>query len=345
MPAHLPRDRPLRVLFAACSTGEEVWSFLSRFARRLTDRGLEVVAVDVCRDALAVAALGQYSSWSLRGTAPQELEGWVRREGRVVQVDPWLLELPRFQQHNLLRPLDPIVAPGRADVVLCRNMLMYLHGDALKTVWGHLERALAPDGVILTAATDPGPPADGPLVRRWEAGFPLHLRRPASRQPEPAPPPATPRPPPPPSASPAVRRSTPAAPSPGPSAALEGWMDQARIYAHAGRHGLAAYLIDQVLEESPFEVEALLLSALLRLEGGEGEEALAAARKAVYVAPASPYAHYVMASTLRGTARRGAAARAIRSAEEALAGLNASTQLEFSDGLTAGQLREILRAL
>ncbi len=340
----LTADRqPLRVLFAACSTGEEVYSFLSRLLPVLGRASLEVVAVDVCSRALEVARRGRYGLWSLRGTSPEELKDWLTIRDGAALVSPSLLSVPTFAEHNLLQPLDPVVAPGSVDLIMCRNMLMYLHDDALRLTWESLARALAPSGTLLTSVTDPQSPTANGLTRTWTDSFPLYDHRPPGsmrtstardRQPDdrPARRPQTVRRP----AEPRPERASAGPPDPDPM------FERARIYAHAGQAPVARVLLDDVLSKHPFHVASLVLSSLLSADADEPDAAVEAARRAVYLAPDDPFPHYVFASALIRAGRRAQADRVLRGTRSLLDQLDAHTVLEYADGLVAGQLREVI---
>ncbi len=80
--------------------------------------------------------------------------------------------LTRFARHNLA--LAPGPPPGEAafDVVVCRNVLIYLSPQLIGQALGNLEHALRPGGVLVLGAADalhrtaaqqtPRPPALGP---------------------------------------------------------------------------------------------------------------------------------------------------------------------------------------
>lgn len=353
LPRHLaqPRavGRPIRVLFAACSTGQEVWSFLSRLLPRTGAAALDLVAVDVCTRALAVAERGRYGLWSLRGTSPGELEGWLDTGEGAAQVAASLLSVPRFVHHNLLDSLDDVVAPGSVDLILCRNMLMYLHEDALQVVWDRLARALSPQGALLTAVTDPEP-ANPPLARTWVETFPLYARRgrergPAARRGPPVPaPPAK--------VEPRRHRTDPvgrartSAPRargvPREPAGSKALLDRARAHAHGGQTHLARVLLEDLLSRHPFDVDALVLDSLLAADAGKPQAAIKAARAAVYLAPDEPYPHYVMAAALLTAGRRPQADRVLRATVRLLDRCAQDAELGYSDGMRAAQLREVI---
>ena len=360
-----PPARALQILFAGCSSGEEVWSFLGRLGpalRTAHPAGVRVAAVDVSERALGVARGRRYRAWSLRGVDLEANRSWLRssQDGAVQVVDA-LAEPPvRFVRHNLLDPLDELAPPGGFDLVFCRNMLLYLDDGSRARVWDHLLAVLAPRGVLLTAPTDPALPSRPDLHRCWHGRVPVHHRGappappalespPASAgPPAPSEGPPSPRPRPArraqPGRAPAVRAVTSPAASmtsaPEPRSAVH----LAARLAATGRADLARSILEDEVVARPEDVDALVLLAMLASEGGDRERAVAAARQATYLAPGTPYPTYVMAVVLQRAGRPEPAQRRREAARALLEGLDPAAPLPHADGLVAGQLRAILGA-
>jgi chemotaxis protein methyltransferase CheR len=55
----------------------------------------------------------------------------------------------RFQVHNLL---EAPPHPGEFDIVLCRNVLLYLTGEKRRAAFDRIASALAPDGWLMLGA-------------------------------------------------------------------------------------------------------------------------------------------------------------------------------------------------
>ena len=70
-------------------------------------------------------------------------EGW-----RVIES---LRRNVRFQVHNILEA-PPHPGAGQFDIVLCRNVLLYLNGDKKRLAFDRLASALAPDGWLMLGA-------------------------------------------------------------------------------------------------------------------------------------------------------------------------------------------------
>ncbi len=141
----------LRIWSAGCSTGQEVYSLaimLRDEAEKWDGWRVEILGTDVSAAAIAQARRGVYSQFEIQRGLPvrtmlchftQEQENWT--------IDPVIRETVRFGTHNLLEP-----APGRFDLILCRNVMMYLKPVVRHDVFARLAAALTPDGALLLGA-------------------------------------------------------------------------------------------------------------------------------------------------------------------------------------------------
>ncbi|WP_338661700.1 CheR family methyltransferase [Pararoseomonas sp. SCSIO 73927] len=145
--------RPLRLLSAGCSSGEEAWSL----ALLAEGAGIEaeVLGLDINRSALAAAAAGRYPAGP--PDALREVPAPLRP--RFQLADGWVLpgaaRPPAFLRANLLAPPPGL---GRFGAILCRNVLIYLLPTARDTILRDLAGRLLPGGALLLGPTEfPGP--------------------------------------------------------------------------------------------------------------------------------------------------------------------------------------------
>lgn len=172
-------ERPLRAWVAGVATGEEAWTVAMLLDEACAPaRRYEVFASDRNRAALAVAATGRYP-------APRAAEIPGRYRERHVDVRDGHLELAaplrervRFCEHDLVGPaLAPAEAVlARFDLVLCRNVLIYLEAPLQERLVDRLAAVLAPGGVLVVGPFEALPPA---AARRFApAGAHAFRRRP-----------------------------------------------------------------------------------------------------------------------------------------------------------------------
>lgn len=136
----------IRVLSAACSTGQEAYSIaMVAESLGLLSR-LEVVGTDLSQDVVRRAREGVYSQFEVqRGLPVQMLVKHFKQEGGQWRIGQALRAAIRFETGNLLTDLRPL---GSFDVVFCRNVLIYFDAPTKTRVLSTLADRLAADGVL-----------------------------------------------------------------------------------------------------------------------------------------------------------------------------------------------------
>lgn len=153
------------VWIAACSTGQEAYSFcmsLIENAPSLYQR-TAIVATDVSEAAIRQAKEGTYSMYEAnRGLTPGQLQRYFERAGSGFRVRDALRQRVTFQTHNLVtqRP------PGSAfDLVLMRNVLIYFPEATRRQTIQQAMAVLKPAGALGLGSTEVLPFAA--LAKGW----------------------------------------------------------------------------------------------------------------------------------------------------------------------------------
>ena len=163
---------PLKVWVPGCATGEDVYSVA--ILAEQAGRNVEVVGTDINSAALRRAELGSYGSWAVRDLADVE-RYFERRERSTFGIFERFKRQVRFARHNLLDS-----APQTDwDVVLCRNVLIYLSRERARSVVERLADSLALGGYLLLGASEVVFEVPPQLDAAYVAGR-LALRRVAS---------------------------------------------------------------------------------------------------------------------------------------------------------------------
>lgn len=152
---------PFKVLSLACSTGQEPYSVALLATRRWGDLApahLKVLACDISDVALSRAREGVYEQTEVsRGLPAQLLSRHFRRQGSRWELDPSVRRLVEFRQADLRGTLP--ATPGGWDLVLCRNVLIYMDAATREQVVAAVARQLRPGGHLLLGSGEPSPPA------------------------------------------------------------------------------------------------------------------------------------------------------------------------------------------
>ena len=157
IPQLLAEKRPgeeIRVWCAGCATGEEAFTVAMLFADALGpafyNAELKVFGTDVDERAIAFARHGIYSRDQV-AAAPQKLrERWFVEEGGGWQVRKEVRRAVVFGVNNLVSDA-PI---SRLDLLLCRNVFIYLDAALQKRVLTRFHYALRRNGLLMLGKSE-----------------------------------------------------------------------------------------------------------------------------------------------------------------------------------------------
>lgn len=344
----------LRLWSAGCSIGQEAYTLAIVLEEEGLAASARILATDIAREALGVAAAGVYGSWSLRAVTDRQREAYFRPVAMGYRVDERFARSITFRPLNLLDPTNGV--PGDIDVILCRNVLIYLAPEAVACVARHLAGALAPGGWLVTGSSDP--PLQGiaeleptataaGLVYRRSSSTPREgaasrgdvVEKVAVRRRTPPPPVVH---------APAVAVARPvrlAAPPPAKDAET---VDEAvRAIRSLGGTGNLAGALDAAagaIARFPLHADLRFLQAVVLLETGRATDAATSARAALYLDPELVMAHLTLARAEVALGLQEAARRSLRNAAALLRVMPGDAPVPMSDGESAGRLAAMAAA-
>lgn len=301
-------SRPARVLSIPCSTGEEPYSLAVALHERNTPPdGYRVDGVDVSATHLDRATVGRYPDSSFRETGLDPRPLHFRPAGDRWELLPHLRALVHFRAGNATDPAF-LADESPYDLIVCRNLFIYLSADGRKRVMAHLDRLLAADGMLCLSAAEADrlPPArfapDGPpeffLFRR--AGAPASGVKSGVFVAPPLPSPGSRLVP---KGGSTCRAAVPELPRPT--------FDTARSLADAGKLTEARTACERACAAHPDSADGYALLGVIHQAEGNVTAAADAFRKALYLAPEHPEAltHLAALADRRGDAEQAAALR------------------------------------
>lgn len=130
LPRLLENARRLRVWSAGCANGLELWSLAVVLNRLGVLDQADLLGSDLLEENLGVARAGVYD---------------------VVEIRPARRARPRWERRDLVQDPPP---RGRWDLILCRNVAIYLQPDAKARMHRMLAGALAPGGVLMLGRSE-----------------------------------------------------------------------------------------------------------------------------------------------------------------------------------------------
>jgi chemotaxis protein methyltransferase CheR len=156
---------PVLMWSAGCSSGEEAYSLAiladqeEEAAGGLWRGGARVFATDVSRGAIERARAAHYKAWSLRAAPPGVVARYFRADGDGFRLVERVREKVTIARLNLLTdPYPSSTGEGGAlgfDLILCRNVFIYMDEASIRRVAERLYAALCEGGWLVTGASDP----------------------------------------------------------------------------------------------------------------------------------------------------------------------------------------------
>lgn len=381
------REQRLRIWSAGCCSGEEAYSLailLHRLLPDLQEWHVSIAATDINSRFLQKAVAGIYGEWSFR-----DAPAWLKAryfthtsDGRYTII-PEIRKLVAFAYLNLVEDVYPslVTDTNAMDVILCRNVLMYLAPPRMHKVIGRLHHSLVDGGWLAVSPSEASKAMFPQFVNVNFPGAILFQKGDASSAPMPA------------FVAPAIEeflpRESPAAPvlaeraalteepvaaeaARGPPASAESLYREgryaeaadelqaayaegarepgalsllARALANQGRLADALAWCDRWVAADKLQPAAHYLRAVVLLEQGDAAQARASLQRTIYLDPGFVLAHFALGNLARGGGKMDQAGRHFANALDLLREHRPDDLLPESDGLTAGRLAEFITSL
>jgi two-component system, chemotaxis family, CheB/CheR fusion protein len=144
----------LRVWAPGCATGEEAYSvaILLQEQIRKAERThtVQIFATDLDERAIDVARAGIYPEGISADVSPERLKAFFSREDGAYRIHKSIRDSIVFAPQNVIS--DPPFT--RLDLIVCRNVLIYLDVGAQQTVLPNFHYALLPGGVLFLGSAE-----------------------------------------------------------------------------------------------------------------------------------------------------------------------------------------------
>ena len=145
-----PKNEPLRILSAPCSTGEEPYSmvlYLLQEAELIERRDVEIIGIDIDSNVVKKAQDGKFSERSVHAIPADQLQSYFKKVGFGYTLIPDLIGTVEFKVVNIF-DRAAIRALGKFDVIFSRNMLIYFDDASKKEVAMNFYDMLRPEGYV-----------------------------------------------------------------------------------------------------------------------------------------------------------------------------------------------------
>lgn len=143
------QDKKLRILSAACCTGEEAYSIaiiLDRLIPNRRDWDISIIGSDINKEFLNKAEIARYKKWSFR-TMPHDVRAryFTAHKNETFTLIPHIKKMVTFCHFNLMED-NYISTFQEMDLILCHNVLIYFSPKQINKTIHQLTQSLIPDG-------------------------------------------------------------------------------------------------------------------------------------------------------------------------------------------------------
>jgi chemotaxis protein methyltransferase CheR len=309
-------SRTLRIWSAGCACGEEPYSIailLRELMPDLQDWSITILGSDINSLSLERARAGVYSYWAFREErAMKLLPKYFQQNANRYELDPEIRHLVSFSKLNLAESCYPSYETNTTlmDLILCRNVTIYLSEEVTRWVVDRFYDALMDGGWLAVGHSEPS--VD--IYKRFRVrNFPntlLYQRVPQTAALRwPLKPTATPIPPPPVVTKPKQTGMLPPLPADNPAqydsqASLklveeENVLERAKAMLEYGHSQDAIILLKKVAKSDPSNLQITLLLAQAYASLGEWEEAIRYCRNTIDIDKLNIDAYYTLGLVLQ----------------------------------------------
>lgn len=153
------RDHSIRIWSAGCANGQEIYSMvilLHELLPDIADWKLHFLATDINKVVLANAIHGCYNEWSLRDTPKAMVEKYFSKRRDEYRLRDEICRQVKFAYLNLAEDVFPALHndTNAIDIILCRNVFIYLETASIRRIMNRFSDCLVPDGLLFLGPSD-----------------------------------------------------------------------------------------------------------------------------------------------------------------------------------------------
>jgi chemotaxis methyl-accepting protein methylase len=145
LPALKKKRETLIFWSAGCARGEEAYSLAILAAETNMLHRTEIYGTDIDHNALSKAAKGIYPHMVFQYTPVHFLEKYFDRNDEGFQIKEKIKTRVKFEHHDVFKD----TSFGPCDLIMCRNVMIYLGREAQSTVLKNFYKQLKPGGYLM----------------------------------------------------------------------------------------------------------------------------------------------------------------------------------------------------
>lgn len=157
LPELIRGDSGPRIWSVGCSDGAELYSVAILLAELNALHRCHLLGTDCRREAIEQAAEAMYDPAAVEAVPRHLLLKYFHASGTKWRANAMLRTAVQWRTADALS----VAEPGLWDLILCRNMAIYVAPPAAAKLWNRLSAALRPGGVLMLGKAERAIGADG----------------------------------------------------------------------------------------------------------------------------------------------------------------------------------------
>ncbi len=157
LPELSSRCRDMRIWGPACSDGSELYSLAIVLAESNLLHRARLLGTDCRASAVVNARRGTFTADATGSLDAMLIRRYFRLRDGSWRISPVLQSRINWRQADVLRETEP----GGWDIILCRNLAIYLRPASAIELWRRLRGALRPGGFLVTGKAEHPGAAEG----------------------------------------------------------------------------------------------------------------------------------------------------------------------------------------
>lgn len=143
----------IKALSVPCSTGEEPYSLaMIFFELGLHPTQFHIDAIDISENAINTAKKGIYFQSSIRENI-DFIYKYLKKNDNNFYIDVKIQNTVKFKNCNILSPTNQLLNESY-NIILCRNLLIYLNENARDSLLNILKQILNSDGILIVGHSE-----------------------------------------------------------------------------------------------------------------------------------------------------------------------------------------------
>lgn len=151
LPVLFRSGKRLKIWSAGCANGAEPYTVAILIKESGYQPGAEIIASDIDKDSLKRASAGIYSANEVRSVPQDFLEEYFRQTENGFHLADSIKRMVQFKRENLL--YDDY--EHECNLILCRNVVIYLTESAKNRLYHKFLRTLVHGGYLMVGGTEP----------------------------------------------------------------------------------------------------------------------------------------------------------------------------------------------